>query len=144
MAQAQNDEEATFRSIFQTPSVQRMIDEIDPYPFEDFVAYVFRQAGYTVEDVANHHGDGLDLRVYEGSPHLGMHAGVQVKHYQLTSQVGAPEVLKLQGGVSTNHGNVGYFVTTSSFSGPARAQMSGTPPIIPLDGAHFVRYINYV
>jgi hypothetical protein len=62
MAQSQGDE-AKFRDIFEHPSIQRMRTQLDPYQFEDFVGYVFRHAGFTVEDTATQYGPGIDLKL---------------------------------------------------------------------------------
>ena len=68
---------ALFRDIFEHPSLERMLKELDAYQFEDFVGYVFEQAGYLVEDVAGQRGPGLDLKLYIGPPEMQrLHAGV--------------------------------------------------------------------
>ncbi len=63
MAQVQIDE-AKFRDVYEHPSIQRMLDELNPYQFEDFVGYVFTRAGFIVEDTATQYGPGLDLKLY--------------------------------------------------------------------------------
>jgi chromosome partitioning protein len=122
-----------------------MLDGLSDHEFEHFVAYVFEQAGYVVEDTAGHRGPGLDLKLYAGSvAPRNLRAGVQVKHYRPDRSITAPEVGQLRNGIAQNGSVPGYFVTTSSFVGPALAQAQETPRIWPIDGERFIRYINYV
>jgi chromosome partitioning protein len=134
-----------FAGQFTQPSIQRMLDGLSDHEFEHFVAYVFEQAGYVVEDTAGHRGPGLDLKLYTGSVAPGnLRAGVQVKHYRQDRPITAPEVGQLRNGIAQNGGVPGYFVTTSSFVGPALTQAQEAPRIWPMDGARFLRYIAYV
>jgi chromosome partitioning protein len=143
MAQPQNLT-PLFQSIFEGPSLQLMLSAVDPYQFEDFVGYVFEQAGYFVEDVAGQRGPGLDLKLYIGpSDARRLHAGVQVKQFPPDHLVTAPDVVRLRGSVAANS-VFGYFVTTSGYVGPALVQANGSPRIWPIDGDHFLRYITYV
>ncbi len=140
MAQVQIDE-AKFRDIFENPTIARMLREVNPTEFEHFVAYVFKQAGFSVEYTGNQHGPGLDLKVFMGGP---LRAGVQVKHFVPDHRVSAPEVVNLRGGLPELDGVVGYFVTTSSFGEMALKEARSGRRIWPIDGDHLLRYITYV
>ena len=134
-----------FASFYREPNIERMHRELTDHEFEHFVGYVFEQAGYFVEDTAFQRGAGIDLKLYTGSPPAQiLSAGVQVKELNADALVTAPEIVKLRGGVAGVGGVPGYFVTTSGFVGPALVQANGTPRVWPIDGAHFLRYINYV
>jgi cellulose biosynthesis protein BcsQ len=140
MAQVQIDE-AKFRDIFGEPSIERMLTEMGDTEFEHFIAYVFRQGGFSVEYTGNQHGPGLDLKVFMGGP---LRAGVQVKHFVEGHKVSTPEVVNLRGGLPEQNGVVGYFVTTSSFVDMALTEAKSGRRIWPIDGAHLLRYITYI
>jgi chromosome partitioning protein len=134
-----------FAGLFAEPSIERMLKELSDHEFEHFVGYVFEQAGYVVEDTATQYGPGLDLKLYTGP--VGARtlcAGVQVKHFPSGNVVRAPDIVNLRGGVAGNGGVPGYIVTTSGYVGPALTEANTPPRVWPLDGARFLRYINYV
>jgi chromosome partitioning protein len=118
-----------------------MLSEIGDTEFEHFIGYVFRQAGFSVEHTGHHHGPGLDLKVLVNGV---VKAGVQVKHKLETRLVPVGDVVHLQGGVAKNKGAVGYFVTTSSFQDLAFVEAVDGPRVWLIDGAHLIRYIDYV
>jgi restriction endonuclease len=136
---------ALFRDIFENPTLGRMLSELDPYQFEDFVGYVFERAGFTVEDTATQYGPGLDLKLYTfPTPVKRVHAGVSVKKYTPPDQkVNAREINNLRGGLATIGGVPGYVVTTSTLNEPAITQALKTPRMWWLDGEHLLRYITY-
>jgi chromosome partitioning protein len=132
--------------LFLDPSIEKMLPpHLNPYEFEDFVGFVFQQAGFRVEDTATQFGPGLDLKLYTGpSAAPVVHAGVSVKQFIPGSPVTGPQVNNLRGGVAQLGNVLGYLVTTSSFNGPALAQAKQKPLVVPMDGDHFLRYITYV
>jgi chromosome partitioning protein len=135
----------TFPALFAEPSIERLLHELGDIEFEHFVGYVFQQAGYFVDHTGNQHGPGLDLKVSLGpGASRARHAGVQVKHFVPTHRVGAHDVTHLRGGLPVGANVVGYFVTTSSFQSLALEEAKRPRRIWPIDGDHFVRYINYV
>src|SRR5258705_6749372 len=146
MAQAQ-DKQPDFAKLFAYPSIEDMLGRLDPYQFEDFVAYVFQQAGYVVHDTANTHGDGIDLELHSHFPPIRstLLAGISVKRFQPPGMVTGPQVNGLRGGIAPL-GMHGYVVTTSGLNEPAMKATAPekTPRIWPIDGKHLVRYINYV
>lgn len=134
-----------YAGLFAEPSLDRMLKDLTSHEFEHFVGYVFEQAGYSVEDVAGQRGPGLDLKLYAESIALDkLRAGVQVKQYRPEHQVTAPEVGGLRNGIAQNGGVPGYFVTTSTFLGPALTQANESPRIWPIDGSHWLRYMAYL
>lgn len=139
------DLNARFRDIYEHPSIQRMLDELDPYQFEDFVAYVFTRAGFIVEDTATRFGQGLDLKLYTmPTPVKRFHAGVSVKQYRPPSRVVVSDIAGLRGSLAPLGGVPGYIVTTSTLNDHAVTQAQREPRIFTLDGDHFLRYITYV
>lgn len=144
MAQPQDKQalEATFASIFEEPSIERMLSELGDIEFEHFVGYVFRRAGYGVEHTGTKFGQGLDLRLYHGSTAVGTpYGGVSVKHFSGDNSVTGPQVMLLRGAL---HGLQGYVVTTNKLNGAARIEADKQPPVWAVNGEHLVRYINYI
>src|SRR5258708_34802739 len=134
---------ALFETMFKTPTLADMLN-LTPSDFEQFVAHVFRSAGYTVEVVASQHfphGPGVDLELY---PSLGAKrpiARVEVKRYAADNRVSYDEVRGFNGII--NHGEPlpGYFVTTSDFHSNARTFAADTNCRLRLlDGQTFLRY----
>jgi chromosome partitioning protein len=140
MGQVHGDE-TKFQSIFDNPTINRMLGEIGDTEFEHFIGYVFRQAGFSVEHTGNHRGPGLDLKVLVNGV---VKAGVQVKHKLESRLIPVGDVVHLQGGVAKTPGAVGYFVTTSSFQYLAFKEAADGPRIWLIDGAHLIRYIDYI
>jgi chromosome partitioning protein len=144
MAQPQ-DLTATFRDIYEHPSIQRMLDELDPYQFEDFIGYVFTRAGFIVEDTATRFGQGLDLKIYTMPTAVKrFHAGVSVKQYRPPARVVVNDVANLRGSLAPLGGVPGYIVTTSTLNDHAVTQAQREPRIFSLDAEHLMRYITYV
>lgn len=134
--------EATFASIFEKPSIARMLTELGDTDFEHFVGHVFRQAGYGVEHMGTQFGQGLDLRLSLGSPATGTrYGGVSVKHLSGDGMVTGPQVMLLRGALQ---GLRGHVVTTTKLNGPALAEAAKPLRIWPVDGDHLLRYITYV
>jgi chromosome partitioning protein len=144
MAQEQR-QTPDFVDLCTRPSIQRMLEELDPYQFQDFVGHVFGQAGYVVENTSRQYGPGLDFKLsVEAGTAQALRAGVQVKLYPPTRKVTSPEVNGLRGGLPDMPGVTGYFVTTSTFNDHALAEARRERRIWPIDGEHFLRYITYV
>lgn len=142
-----NENQPDFAGLFANASIERMLDKLTDDEFEDFVGYVFQQAGYFVEDIALQRGPGLDLKLSTGPAGARkVHAGVQVKHYVSNHRVSAPEVNGLRGGLPAGAHVTGYFVTTSTFNDYAlkEANAAGRVRIWPIDGELFLRYLTYV
>src|SRR5437868_4187388 len=83
-----------FETMFKTPMLADMLN-LTPPDFEQFVAHVFRSAGYTVEVVARQHfphGPGVDLELYPSSGAKKPIARVEVKRYAADNKVSYEEV----------------------------------------------------
>ncbi len=63
--------EETFHSIFDalTPEIMltRIRSELEWQPFERFIEYVFRRAGYVTENTGLQFGQGIDLPTLSGA-----------------------------------------------------------------------------
>jgi len=142
----QSDLAALFADLYEKPSIQRMLDELTDDQFVDFVGYVFRKAGYHVEDTATQLGQGLGLKLFSGpATTRSLHAGVSVKRFPPANLVTGPQVMSFRGAL--NHSSIanGYVVTTNTFNGAALTGVQNKPPHIWLmDDKHLLRYITYV
>jgi len=138
---------AHFETMLKTPTLADMMD-LSSSDFEQFVAHVFRSAGYTAEVVAGQHfpyGPGVDLDLYSSPGAKKPIARVEVKCYAADNKVGYEEVKGFNGII--NHGEPlpGYFVTTSDFHPNARKFAADTHGKLRLlDGQQFLRYITYI
>ena len=130
-----------FRDIFESPSLERMLKELDPYQFEDFVGFVFEQAGFAVEDAAGQFGQGLDLKLHASSPDRRKY-GVSVKHFTPPGNVTGPQMMLLRGAL--HNGLVGVAVTIGDYNGPALDEALKEPRMWALNGEQFLRYMAYV
>src|SRR5262249_13476253 len=91
------------------------------------------------------YGQGLDLRLFTGRTHARtVAAGVSVKQFTPPASVNGPQVTLFQGSLGHVGHRLGYVVTTSYYNKRAREAANQPPPLWLIDGAHFVRYINYV
>ncbi|HUY75948.1 MAG TPA: AAA family ATPase, partial [Ktedonobacterales bacterium] len=141
----QEDLIPVLESIFARPSVSAMLD-LSPRQFERFVEYVFRRAGYGVNDVAFKLLKGVDLELCQsatpGSKTVG---GIEVKRYAPDNKVNNDTTQKLLGAPLLRDRRMrGYLVTTSQFTHDARALGATKRHVHLLDGEQFVRYINYL
>src|SRR5437879_1143121 len=90
---------AHFEAIFKTPALADMVN-LTPSDFEQFVAHVFRSAGYTVQVVASQHfphGPGVDLELYPTASAKRPIARVEVKRYSADGKVSYEEVKGFNG-----------------------------------------------
>lgn len=134
-----------FEAIFARPTMRAML-ELTPHQFERFVAHVFRHAGYGVNDMSFKFVWGVDLELRQTTPtgERGI-GGIEVKRYAPEHKVDKATVQQLVGArLLRNRRMIGYLVTTSDFT-PDACQLASTYKHIHLlDGAQFVRYINYL
>jgi chromosome partitioning protein len=132
-----------FAGLFAAPTIERMLT-LTSHEFEHFVAYVFEQAGYSVEDTAGQYGRGMDLKLYAGSllPQ-NLRAGVSVKRFTPPDEVvTGPQMMLFHGALRDRM--PGYAVTTSGFNRPALEEAEKGPRIWPMNGERFLRYTTYV
>lgn len=118
--------------------IKEHIDNKNPYEFQDMVAALLRAMGYYTPFVAPKGKDGgVDVIAYLDA--LGAKTPrikVQVKHYKDTP-IAVHEVRGLIG--ILRDGDIGLFVTSSTFSQPARdAAMTSTTYVKLIDGNDFI------
>ena len=147
MSQLPSDDD--LRSLFDTPAAEQLLtrirSELEWQPFERFVEYVFRRAGYVPENTALQFGPGIDLRLYLGPGKQKLLACVSVKHHKSDGKVTLQEVKDFQQSVSDLNAPRGYLVTNTEFGKPAYDQaMGSSSKVRPIDGAMLFRFIAYV
>lgn len=89
--------------------------QLAPRQFEHAVAQLYETMGYVVEVTPAVNDEGRDVIATRGRERLY----IECKRYALRRTVGRPELQKLVGALPNSSAR-GVFVTTSSFSGPAR------------------------
>ena len=109
---------------------------LTPDEFEEETLALFQSHGYAGELTALSGDEGIDL-VLRGE---GSYAVAQCKHVR--KPVGQPPLRDFAGAMRAVGADVGYFVTTSEFSEPARrwAESLGEPRIVLVDGPTLVRW----
>jgi cellulose biosynthesis protein BcsQ len=132
---------AQVAALYKDPSLEGML-ALEWYEFEDFVRYVFEQAGYSVQKVGpdQHYHVDLLLRRSAGGPVEGR---VEVRRYGHALVKRA--VLAFFGALVAEGGQQGFLVTTSDFTQPAKdlAQtLNGRVQLV--NGHQLLRYIRYV
>lgn len=141
--------EDVFRSIFEAIPRENLLarirSELDWQPFERFVEYVFRRAGYATENTALQFGPGIDIRLFQGSGNQRPLGCVSVKHHKNDDKVDLTEVRDFQQSVSDSGAAHGYLVTNTGFGRPAYEQATRPPSKVrPVDGTMLYRYITYL
>lgn len=106
--------------------------------FEDIVAELFRALGYDdVERIGRSEDLGIDLTATDPN---GFIVIIQCKRYGRGQKVGSPAIQSLMGAVVNHGADCGIFVTTSSFTTPARQHAeTARIPITLLDGDAITR-----
>lgn len=139
------DNVSPFLALFRKPTISEM-HTLRPKEFEQFVAFVFRRAGYGVTDVSTQVLLGVDLELnltlVRGTQPLG---GVEVKRYAVDHLVDKAAAQLLLGAPLVHQpGGVGFLITTSDFTQSAYDFAKQSPALHLLNGKRFVRFINYV
>jgi chromosome partitioning protein len=147
MSQVPSDND--FRSLFDAPTAEGMLTrircELEWQPFERFVEFVFRRAGYMTENTALQFGPGVDLRLYLGPGKQKLLACVSVKHHKSDGKVTLQEVKDFQQSVSDLNAPRGYIVTNTGFGKPAYDQAMGSASKVrPIHGLLLYRFIAYL
>lgn len=138
-----------FQSIFDVQSLDSMLtqirSELEWQPFERFIEYVFRRAGYVTENTALQFGPGIDLRLYQGPGNQKLLGCVSVKHHKNDEKVSLTEVRDFQQSAANINAPRGYLVTNTGFRKPGYDQaMDSRSKIRPIDGTMLYRYIAYL
>jgi hypothetical protein len=132
-----------FKELFANPTVPDMYT-LTPKEFEKFVAYVFRRAGYEVNEVGLKFTKEVDLELFTGDLRKRS-GGVEVKHFDQDAAVTAAIVQKLMGAPAVRKGRASaYLVATSSFNKAAYEMADEGIRTYLLNGEQFCRYIRYV
>lgn len=115
--------------------------------FQLFIDHVFTYAGYSVKDVSGSKwpsGPGFDLELYEPS-NTKLASYVEVRRLKEDNLLDFNDVAAFIGTLTLAQQEVpSFMVTTSSFTGPARAAATKHGNIFLVDGAHLLRYIKYI
>ncbi len=83
--------------------------------FEEYVAELFRVQGWRAKVTGGVADGGVDIRIEKD----GARAIAQCKRYRAGSKVNVKEIREFSSVLSRSGAAEGYFVTTSSFTGPA-------------------------
>jgi HJR/Mrr/RecB family endonuclease len=102
---------------------------LSPTQFEEAIADLFRQLGYREVSRVGGAGDlGVDITARDPQGHSII---IQCKRYAPGVQTGSPDIQRFLGTlVTVHHADRGIFVTTSSFTEPARQLAHGRIELI--------------
>jgi len=127
------------RKIFGIHSIND-IYALTPGQFEQFVGYLFAQAGYEVQVVGHSGDEGIDLEMRHHTPHGNVRVVAQCKRYQGT--VGQPIVREFFGSFA-DHAAEGYLVTTGTFTEPAK-EWAASRPLKLIDGPALLQWTEQI
>lgn len=106
-----NFQETDIIKILQA-SIKNRFQDFTPSEFEDFIAKVFQDKGYYVEQT-NYSGDyGADLIITKEN----IKTAVQIKRYKKTNKVGVQDINQIIGAKSYYNCDRALILTTSSYS----------------------------
>lgn len=97
-------------------SLSHRFQDLRPDEFEDFVAWLFQDSGYEVQQTPISGDFGADLILAKA----GKKSAVQVKRYKKSNKVGVSDVNQLIGAKQFYYCDSAIMVTTSSYSAPAQ------------------------
>jgi restriction system protein len=126
--------EERYRSVRQA----RDLGFFDPYDFEHFVAWVFRELGYKTVVTPEQGDHGIDVILKKD----GKEYAVQVKRYAPSHWVGEEEVRDFYGSYTGSRFSGGFFVTSGTFSPPARAWARERSSLRLITGAELLRMVQ--
>jgi hypothetical protein len=127
---------ADLRKIVGDPSI---VYAIDPYYFEEIVAFVYELMGLRAIVTSRSGDKGADVLVWHpsGISESPLKA-VQVKRYNPSLRVGIAEIQRMKGVVIDFQARAGEIVTTSWFTSPARLSAARQP--LPIELTDFHRF----
>ena len=107
---------------------------LSPRRFEELVAAIFRNNGFTVELTPQTHDGGVDIIAVQHSAFTGelIHL-IECKRYHPSRKVGIGVVQRLLGTVTQRRATKGIVVATSSFSRDAIRVAKETRHVIALN-----------
>lgn len=103
-------------------SMPTRFQDMPPTDFEDFLAQVFRDLGFSVEQTTYSGDFGADLLVSKGD----IKEAVQVKRYAGRNKVGVSDVNQIIGAREYYKCSGALIITTSDYTNPARVLMAKT------------------
>jgi DNA polymerase III epsilon subunit len=108
--------------------------ELTPRRFEELIAAIFRNNGFSVELTPQSRDGGVDIIAVQHSALAGdlIHF-IECKRYQASRKVGIGVVQRLLGTVAQRHATKGIVVTTSSFSRDAIQAAADTRHVMTLN-----------
>ncbi|WP_410512114.1 restriction endonuclease [Paenibacillus sp. BR2-3] len=113
-----------------------LLKEMDPFEFEEYVACVFRCAGFEYE-VTKRTGDGGKDIILRREDELRL---VECKRYT-TTKVGRSDIQKFHSAIMECSAKEGFFVTTGEFSKQA-LECASDKPIQTINGEHLLSLIE--
>ncbi|WP_052087724.1 restriction endonuclease [Paenibacillus wynnii] len=114
----------------------RALQEMDPFEFEQYVASVFRYAGFDCE-VTKRTGDGGKDIILRRENELRL---VECKRYT-TTKVGRPDIQKFHSAIMECSAQEGFFITTGEFSKQA-LECASDKPIQTFNGERLMSLIE--
>ena len=137
METSKSPHDLVFLPTSELPILER-IRRLSWQAFEDFIAEIYREEGYLVEQTARGRADGgYDLVLLRETSVL-----VQCRHW-LVGKVGVAPVRKLAGAMQKVGGTGGVFITTGAFTRAAREFAIGAA-IELVDGEALTRRLSRV
>jgi hypothetical protein len=124
---------------FLRASVPRRFQDLSPYDFEAFMAWLFRQDGYEVEETSYSGDFGADLLLSK----KGKKTVVQVKRYAPGTQVGVGDVNQVIGASTYYSADDALMITTSDFTGSAIA-LAKSAEVVLWNWQRLLRYFSAV
>jgi restriction system protein len=110
---------------------------LKPSEFEDYIAYLFKSLGYSVEVTGGAYDGGIDVIATKN----GIKHYIQCKKF-ITQQVGVGAVRDFYGAMADKGANAkGFFITTNVFTLEAEKFAEGKPLEL-IDGARLIKYIE--
>jgi hypothetical protein len=97
-------------------SVRRILNEYDPYEFEGLVSNLWSSQGYRTKVTSKSGDGGIDVVAIDKDKK----AGIQVKRNSSDNKISSPEINRVYGAASQKNCDEIVFVTTSSFTAPAK------------------------
>lgn len=105
-----------------------LVDALDPFDYERWIAEQFRNNGYEVRVTRKTGDGGVDLWLSLS----GRKIAVQCKRYRKDNPVSRPDIQKFIGALITEKADEGIFVTTSYFTQNAERAVKESPRPIKL------------
>ena len=110
---------------FLKAAIPRRFQDISPYEFEDFMAFLFEENGFFVEQTDYSADFGADLIVEKE----GIRTAVQIKRYAASNKVGVNDINQVIGAASYYGTDQAMLITSSSITNPAR-QLAGEASVL--------------